>query len=245
MEKNQLDLSLIRLNILYNGTKKFTSKNNYSDIIIFIMACLDVDNKKLAARLLNSYILEIPDGKERILAFTLAYDHYKLFDLLNELYGADVDNSLIYNAMKNKSTKIIDHIRRDSSKYNINISQNNYRAIQLSILELDDKEYLSVFTSVIRLFNERSKLLSFSKVSLIYNCFIKDAIFNEKWFFLAIILSYYGELCERELNSDDMVASDLNDILFNSYLVTLNNKEQSRVLNELNSISVIKNYLLQ
>lgn len=242
MEKIQLNGALAKYNQIY-GTDEFTADNNYFNLVTLIMALLDIDNKTEAAKLINSFCLEIPDGKTFLIIIALAYDHVKFFNLINELFNIDIDNDFIYKIMKSKSSKIITNIRTNSSDYNINISLDNYMGIQKCIIDFDDKEYLPVFTEIMRLFNERSKILSYDKVSLVYNCFIKDAVIYKKWFFLAIIVSYYAEECNRELNNDDQARIAAKGILYDDLFSIIPEDERLTYLEKIKKISVLKDFL--
>lgn len=244
MEKIQLNSACLKFNKLYHGEKTFSLKNNYFDLVILMMALLDIGNKDEAAKLINSYCMEIPDGKKFLIITALTYDHVKFFNLINELYTVDIDNDFIYLSMKNKSIKIVDYVRLHNYDFNINISLNNYMGIQNCIIEFDDKEYLPIFTSIIRLFNERSKTLYFDKVSLIYTCFIKDAVLHRKWYFLAIILSYYAEEANREIGSDRIVREVFTECLFNDLFIIIEEQEQRLYLIEIKKLSVLKEYLI-
>ena len=210
------------------------------------MGLLDVGNTDEAALVMNSYCLNIPEGEGKsILTFTaLMYNHYELFNLLNTLYEVDVNNSLVYSAIKYKADKVIDGIVEHYNSFNINFSADNYSCIQRAILECDEMEFFTVFTSVMKLFLARAKSLEFSKARMIYNCFMKDAIVERKWYFLSFIISFYGEICMREKDGKQIMKDDFNKCLQSDLLYALDSQEEvNKVIEEIKKVYVLNLYL--
>ena len=243
---NQLDLLVKKYNKIYKGEVKFDKKDNYFCLVQLIMGLLDVGNEDEAVLIINSYCLALPEGEGKsVLTLTaLMYNHYKLFNLLNTLYEVDVNNNFVYNAIKYKADKIIDGIIDNYSSFNINFSADNYSCIQRAILECNEMEYMQVFTSIMKLFLTRAKSLAFSKARMIYNCFMKDAIVERKWYFLSFIISFYGEICMREKDGKQIMREDFNKCLQSDLLFTLDSQEEiNQILKEIKEVYVLNMYL--
>ena len=243
---NQLDLLVKKYNKIYKGDVIFDKKDNYFSLVRLMMGLLDVHNTDEAVLVMNSYCLNIPEGEGKsILTLTaLMYNHYELFNLLNTLYEVDVNNSLVYSAIKYKADKVIDGIVEHYNSFNINFSADNYSCIQRAILECDEMEFFTVFTSVMKLFLARAKSLEFSKSRMIYNCFMKDAIVERKWYFLSFIISFYGEICMREKDGKQIMKDDFNKCLQSDLLYTLDSQEEvNKVIEEIKKVYVLNLYL--
>ena len=103
---------------------------------------------------------------------------------------------------------------------------------------------MQVFTSIMKLFLTRAKSLDFSKARMIYNCFMKDAIAERKWFFLSFIISFYGEICMREKNGKQIMKEDFNNRLQSDLLFTLDSQEEiDQVIKEIKEVYVLNLYL--
>lgn len=241
---NQLDLLVKKYNKIYKDNVVFDEKDNYFSLVRLIMGLLDVHNTGEAVLVMNSYCLNIPEGKSILTLTALMYNHYELFNLLNTLYEVDVNNNLVYNAIKYKADKIIDGIVENYNSFNINFSADNYSCIQRAILECDEMEFLAVFESVMKLFLARAKSLDFSKSRMIYNCFMKDAIIERKWYFLSFIISFYGEICMREKDGKQIMKDDFNRCLQSDLLYTLDSQEEiNNVIEEIKKVYVLDLYL--
>lgn len=245
MNSNKLDIILIKYNKKYCDRKILKKDNNYEDLKQLIIELLEKNNIIEGVKIINDFCLVFPnnEGINMLTEKALINDNFKLFNFLNTFYNLSINKDFIYKAIKIKAINIIDGISDNFNKFNINFSLNNYNCIQKSIFDFDEFEYLSVFTSIMSLFLKKISVIEFDKARMIFNCFISDAIFLKKWFFLSIILSNYNEIAIKEMKSSEIVCSDFNKCLKEDLLDLLSDEEQNKILNDIKEVKVLINYL--